>query len=247
MVMIMSEITYEWDKDFPKGYGHTSVAYLKRCFGYEEAKQGNMDAAHDVVKKCVKQNRIKEFCNEFSDALALPVNSQNAIPKALAKEIGLKMWDKVLRTDTVKRKKLSAIQRLQHKPVFTGHIEKDAKYVIVDDVISQGGTIASLRRYVLSHGGKVAAVMALAYSIGSYDIAPTSDKYIRLFSKFEMSVFWLQEMGIIRSYGELTNSQARYLLRFASARNIHKNILKANGLIDADYEKIGQNSLNVII
>ena len=228
------EITYAWDDDFPKGYGHTSVAYLKRCFGYDEAKNGNIDAAHDVVKKCVKVKRLDEFRQEYGDSFVLPVmsrvvKSKNALPQALAKELGLKLWDKVQRTDTVKRKQLLAIQRLQHKPVFEGHIMKDKKYVIVDDVIAQGGTIASLRRYVLSHGGKVAAVMALAYSIGSHNIAPTQDKYIRMFLKFGTSISEFQKIGLIDSYELLTNSQARYLLRFSSARNVQDRFMKVIG------------------
>ena len=228
MVIIMS--MFAWDEDFPRGYGHTSIAYLKRCFGYNDAKGGDIDAAHAVVTQCVKPKRIDQFREEFADAFVLPVNSRNALPKALANTIGLKLWDKVSRCDTVQRKKLPAIQRLAHKPVFTGYVEKNMKYVITDDIIAQGGTVAELRRYVISNGGKVVAVMALAYAIGSHDIAPTSDKYIRLFSKFETSVFWLQEVGLITSYEELTNSQARYLLRFSSAKNIQQKLIQTSDM-----------------
>jgi hypothetical protein len=220
------EASFRWEEDFPKGYGHTSIAYLRRCFGYEDAKQGNIHAASDVVKRCVKQKRLDRFREEYAEAFVLPVNSQNALPKALAKEIGLKLWDKIILTDDVKRKQLPAIQRLQHKPVFSGVIRCGTEYVIVDDVITQGGTIAALRKYVLSNGGKVVAVMALAYSIGSYDIAPTSDKYMRLLSKFGMAVFWMKEVGLVSSYEELTNSQARYLLKFSSAKNIHRKMVE---------------------
>lgn len=215
---------FRWEDDFPKGYGHTSISYLKRCFGYEDARKGNICAAHDVVKKCVKKNRLDSFREEYADAFVLPVSSKNALPKALASEIGLKLWDRVSRVDKVQRKRLPAIQRLLHQPLFCGYIEKDKKYVLADDVIVQGGTIAALRRYILANGGRVVAVVALAYSIGSHAIAPTREKGVRLISKFGGSLFMLQEIGLASTYDEMTNSQARYLLRFSCARNIYRKL-----------------------
>ena len=145
-----------------------------------------MYAAHRVVKQCVKPKRIEAFREEFANAFVLPVSGANALPMALAQEVGLEVWDKIIRTDKVKRKELPAIKRLQHKPIFTGIIKYDAQYVIIDDIVTQGGTITALRKYILSNGGKVAAIMALAYAIGSYNISPTKDKYVRLFLKFEL-------------------------------------------------------------
>ncbi|MCL1864020.1 MAG: phosphoribosyltransferase [Defluviitaleaceae bacterium] len=219
-----NESGFMWG-NFPLGYGHTSIAYLKNCFGYEDARNGNILAAQYVVRRCVKPKRLAKFRKRFAGAFVVPVISgKNALPTALANETGLKLWDKVYRIDTVKRKQLPAIKRLQHKPVFRGAVKRGAKYVIVDDVITQGGTVVALRNYILSNGGKVVAVMALAYSIGSYHIAPTREKYVRLFLKFGSSIFWMQDVGLISSFEEMTNSQARYLLMFSSTRRIHKKL-----------------------
>lgn len=43
-----------WEENFPGGFGHTSVSFLKRCPGFELAKNGDLNAAHGVVKKCIK-------------------------------------------------------------------------------------------------------------------------------------------------------------------------------------------------
>jgi len=221
-------ISFAWEDGFPKGYGHTSLSYLKHCKGFEEAKNGDMNAAIDVVKKCVKTNRLQEFRAEYSDSFLLPVRSRNMLPLALSYEIGLKIWDQVFLKSTIHRKSLYAIQRLQHSPVFVGHIQKDMTYIIVDDIVTQGGTISALRKHVLAYGGKVAAIVALAYAIGSYDIAPTRGIMVRLLVKFGDSICQFQSIGLVNSFDELTNSQAKYLLRFSSIHNIFKKIAKYN-------------------
>lgn len=118
------EISFIWEQDFPKGYGHTSIAYLKRCLGYEMAKNGCLYAAQDVVMQCIKRNRLDNIREEYTDSFLLPISGRNALPQAFAEAIGLELWDKVFRVDKVQRKSLCAIHRLQHKPIFAGHVEE---------------------------------------------------------------------------------------------------------------------------
>ncbi|MCL2224845.1 MAG: phosphoribosyltransferase [Defluviitaleaceae bacterium] len=224
------EITYVWEKNFPKGYGHTSISYLKRCHGFEYAKLGDMVSAHSVVQKCVKPNRIRELVESFPNAILIPVIDTNVLPLAFAQRIGLPVWTKVFRTDKTPRKNLFAIQRLSHKPTFAGHIQKGKEYIIVDDIVTQGGTAAALREYILDGGGKVSAIAALAFSIGSYDIAPAKNMLFRLHLKFGFAIYVLQAIGLIHVFEELTHSQIRYLLRFSSVRNICKKLDYVNSL-----------------
>ena len=216
--------TASWGEDFPKGYGHTSLAYLRRCPEFERAKSGDAIAAFSVVQKCVKQSRINEMVEKHPDSTLLPILGRNALPLALAQAIGLPIWKNVFIFSPIPRKNMMAIQRLIHKPFFWGNIQPGKKYILVDDVITQGGTIAALREYVLSQGGKVVAVVALAFSIGSHYIAPTRDILFNLLFKFGYSIYHLQRMGIIGSFEALTYSQIRYLLKFSSVRNIFKKI-----------------------
>lgn len=169
-----------WEERFPKGYGHTSISYLKRRPGFEDAKKGDLDAARFVVLSCVKQERICAF------------------------------------------------QRLLQNPIFTGFIQRDTAYILVDDVITQGGTIAALRKFVIAQGGKVVAVVALAYAIGSHTIAPKRWNIVMLLVKFGTRLLlFLQILGIAATFEELTNMQAKYLLRFASVQNMVKKMAAA--------------------
>jgi hypothetical protein len=217
-----------WEDNFPKGFGHTSIAYLKRCIGFEDAKKGDINAARLVVNQCVKPSRINELREQFPQAILLPVLGRNMLPLALAQAIGLPVWEDVRLVHTVRRKFLSAIQRLLHKPKFAGNIQKGTAYILVDDVITSGGTIAELRKFVLHHGGTVVAVVALAFAIGSHAVAPAKRFWIRLMVKFGMILAsLLQIYGIAVSVLHLTNSQMRYLLRFANVGNIERKLAKS--------------------
>jgi hypothetical protein len=218
-------VSLAWEENFPKGYGHTSIAYLKRQPGFDDAKKGGINAAHLVVSQCVKHDRITELRKKLPGAVLLPVLSRNKLPLALAQAIGLPIWTEVRLVHTVHRKFLSAIQRLLHKPKFTGYVREGAAYILVDDVVCQGGTISELRRFVLRHGGCVVAVVAFA--IGSTAVAPAKRFWVRLMVKFGMTLTSLLKMyGVVISVWCLTNSQVKYLLRFSSVGNIAKKLAK---------------------
>ena len=58
-----------------------------------------------------------------------------------------------------------------NRPVFDGTISKDYNYIILDDVVTQGGTVSVLRRFIKDNAGNVAAVSALAFGKDSSTIA----------------------------------------------------------------------------
>lgn len=217
---------YKWADDFPKGYGHTNIVYLKRCVGYSDAKDGDLLAACLVVKQCVKKRRIDIIRDWYPDAVLLPVISRNALPFALALFIGLPIHTDVTKQPQKPRKSMSAMERLLNKPIFEGYILPNKDFIIVDDVVTQGGTVAALRQHVISKGGRVVAVVALAYSIGSSIFAPRRFNFVRLFLKFGNKLLYLlKSLGIASDISELTNSQIRYLLRFSCFDNIVKKIV----------------------
>lgn len=217
-----------WEEGFPHGYGHTSISYLRNCPGFEEAKLGNMSAAQFVVNQCAKKERLCALRERYPDAILIPVHSRNTLPLALAQSIGLPIWRNVILLHIVSRKYLCAFQRLLQKPIFAGFVRYGAMYILVDDVVTQGGTIAALREFVISRGGIVIAVVALAYAIGSHAIAPKRKCIIRLFIKFGTRLLLLLRfLGVATVFEELTNMQARYLLRFASVRNMVRKLLAA--------------------
>lgn len=215
-----------WQDNFPPVYGHTSVSFLKRCSGFYDAKNGNMDMALIVVGMCIKPELIIEINQSYPDALLIPVISNNKLPEALAMTINLQVDTGIHQLHTHARKTLSAMERLLHKPGFSGKIIKGKNYIIIDDIITQGGTVSALRKHIITHGGSVVAVVALASSAGSRMIAPNHEDVSELINKysFPLITYMLKKYNIADDIWELTRSQMKYLLCFKELSSLVNKI-----------------------
>lgn len=217
-----------WRDSFPPVYGHTSVSYLKRCAGFEEAKRGDIQAAFRVVNMCIKPGRIAELKKRHAGSVLLPIMAGNRLPEAFARQIGMEIHTGVREAESQSRKALSGMERLLHTPCFYGKINKGVNYVIVDDVVTQGGTVSALRKHVIRNGGAVTAVTALALSADSRILAPELGDINNLIDKFTYMVLTdlLRKHNIADDVWELTRSQIRYLLRFEKTEHIANSIEK---------------------
>lgn len=221
-----STSVFEWENGFPPVYSHTSISFLKSCLGFAEAKNGDARAAASVVNQCVKQARLLELRKKYPDAVLIPVMTKNKLPEALAEAIGLKIHTGIRMLPSRKRKTMSAVERLLYKPEFTGAIKSNTDYILVDDIVSQGGTISALRRYVLGLGGSICAVTALASTGIKAVLSPSPQSIEALTDRFSR----LEIINLLKSYhitediSELTNSEVHYLLRFKQFEKLQAKI-----------------------
>ena len=107
------------------------------------------------------------------------------------------------------------MHRLFAQPEFDGPVVAGAEYIIVDDHITQGGTVNALRDHIESHGGKVVAVSALTLSQNSSILSPRKETLDELKAKWPDIDRLLADAGIAESARALTESQARYILKFS--------------------------------
>lgn len=149
---------------------HTSLEYMKKQPDYLKAKeQMDLKAAKNVVNKIVKRNKIKELYNLFPNAVVVPIMSpetQNAIPLAFAdvfKEVGFTVNTNIKQKNKIGRTKKGLSDRLKNRPVYVGDVIKDQQYIIIDDVITTGGSIISLKNYIEDYGGIVVAISTLTF------------------------------------------------------------------------------------
>ena len=224
--MNVRKIPFEWEKSFPSICAHTSISFLKQCSDFHSAKHGDLNAAKGIVDRCVKLNQLAELRNCYPNAELLPVLTKNKLPIALAEAIGLKVSMNVSKINSGQRKHMGAMMRLLNPPVFTGEVRREVNYIIVDDIITQGGTVASLRKHILMGGGNVVAVTALAYAFGAERLSPKEENICMLENKFGRKKIneILKKYFIAKSVYELTNGQISYLLRFKGIDNIIKKI-----------------------
>lgn len=219
---------FVWECNFPPVYGQTSFPFLKNCADFHAAKHGDMCAALSVANKCINPHTIGEIKQKYPDAILLPVITNNKLPMALAEIIGMKMYTRVSKCDTVSRKSLSAMKRLLDRPIFEGKIIKGKNHIIIDDIITQGGTISALRKHIIKNGGIVAAVVTLSYSVDSRILVPNQEDIVRVNNKFRLPEITsvLKYYNISDDLQELTRAQIRYLLRFNELEGLINKIEK---------------------
>ena len=111
----------------------------------------------------------------------------------------------------------NAFERLTQRAEFSGNVDKNQYYFVVDDFVSLGGTVADLRNYIEANGGKVVGVAALGVSNEYSKIlrpSPTHIAVLESFGRDEIEGI-LREHGIANRLEDLTNAEARTLAKEA--------------------------------
>ena len=165
-----------WPSDFPAIYGHTSTAALKKHVDYNAAKAGDLESAARVVSDLIKVDRVKKLGKQFPNAEVVAVHAEeesgrNKLPVVLRAAIchiaGLSENTDIVQSYRAKHTNKDSAGRMISRAEFDGYVKEGQEYILVDDVVAQGGTISELRHFIENNGGKVVAVSSLSYTRGS--------------------------------------------------------------------------------
>lgn len=115
--------------------------------------------------------------------------------------------------------------RITHQPEFYGEVESDRHYVLADDVCTMGGTLASLKGFIESKGGRVICMTTLGGPTDAVmDIAISERTLYSLEHREdgEFAEIVRKELG----YGIecLTEPEGRFLLRCTSPEHLRAGI-----------------------
>ncbi len=155
----------------------------------------------------------------------------NAIPIALAEllseRIGIAFEDSVVQTNIVCHTGADGYGRLARQACFGGKIAKGREYVLVDDFIGQGGTLANLRGWVEKQRGKVIGAVALTGKPYSAKLNPSQEQLHELRKRHgpEFEKWWREHFG--HPFSCLTQSEARYLARSPDVDTIRNRLASA--------------------
>jgi len=155
----------------------------------------------------------------------------NAIPEIfadeLSKALGWPVDAAVLQTNVVAHTGADGFSRLARQAEFAGAIQSGCEYVLVDDFVGMGGTLANLKGYIESQGGRVLAAVSLTGKPHSAKLAPTPERLHELRMKHgtDFENWWIGRFA--HAFDALTESEARYLARTETADIIRDRIAAA--------------------
>lgn len=234
-----------WQKDFPDVVLHARLGDETSHRDYEAAKSGDRDAAYRLVSDVLTKDAVDKIRNIIGnrDVLLAAVHAEeasgrNKIPQAMADVLGKVLHQEVatgiVQTRRVGRTGQDGFGRLANQPEFSGDVRSDVPYFIVDDTLTQGGTLAGLKGYIESHGGRVIGASALTGKQYSAKMALSPQTLSQLREHFGgtgLENWWKQQHGY--GFDGLTESEANYLLRAGDADKIRDRVIAARSAGDS--------------
>ncbi|MEA9426255.1 LPD38 domain-containing protein [Aeromonas caviae] len=228
-----------WGKDFPEVILHGRLADATSHPDYAAAKGGDDAAARRLVRDVLSPDAIGKLkaLVGVRPAIALGVHaeeavSRNAIPSAMAdilgKVLGIEVDLDIMQSAKVGRTAQDGFGRLANQPGFDGPVRNDKPYLIMDDTLTQGGTLANLKGYIENRGGEVLAATALTGKQYSAKIAIDSSTLEQLRDQYDgtgLEAWWHNRFGY--GFDSLTESEGRYLLRAKDADKVRDRVAAA--------------------
>ncbi len=237
-----------WQKDFPDVVLHARLGDATSHRDYEAAKAGDEAAARRLVSEVLSKEAVDKIRDVIGtrEVLLTAVHAEeasgrNKIPQAMADILGKVLHqavdDNIVQTKRVGRTGQDGFGRLANQPEFAGNVRSDLPYFILDDTLTQGGTLAGLKGYIESHGGRVIGASALTGKQYSAKMALSPQTLSQLREHFGgtgLENWWKQQHGY--GFDGLTESEANYLLRAGDADKIRDRVFAARQAGDASTE-----------
>lgn len=225
--------------NFPDVVRNGELKSLEREPEYAAAKSGDRSAALSLIDRLMKNeflDGIRKKLNGEMDFSIVPVVSEestgrNKIPIAIAMVLESRLGGKadlgIVQTTRVNRTGSSADHRLAFNPIFKGQVEPSRKYLIVDDTLSMGGTVAALRGFITNRGGLVEAAAVMTAHEGALRLPVQPEMLSRIENKHgsAMNQFWKEEFGY--DIDKLTQAEAGHLRAAESVDAIRTRIFAA--------------------
>lgn len=213
-----------WDESFPDAVLAHQLNVVKAHPDYVAAKSGNTAAALRLAQDIVTDGYVQAIRAALPPGskpavvpvLAAEAAGNNRIPQAaayvLAKKLDLKVDDGIVQASKVNRGGADGLSRLGRQPKFEGPVTPGQEYLLLDDTLTQGGTVAQLKTHIEDAGGKVLLVSALTGRDYSRKIALSPETLGRLRDRFgSIENWWRDTFGY--GFEGFTESEAAYLLK----------------------------------
>lgn len=228
-----------WD-DFPPVIANGFIGSLKALDDYPAAKAGDTLAALRLVQALIKAETIEAICRSFQpdrQTCIVPViaeeqSGENRIPLAFAKVLAdslgdLSVEENIVQISRVHRTGTGVDHRLAFAPEFSGNVRQDLRYIVVDDTLTLGGTLAALRAYIINRGGRVIGAAVMSGHPNALQLAPSPEILDSIRKKHGSAIddYWNKEFN----YGieQLTQAEAAQIYAAADVDALRDRITQA--------------------
>jgi hypothetical protein len=214
-----------------------SLARVNNHPDYAEAKAGDSEASLRLARDLVTDGFTEEVRQLMGGqgGVLLPVIAQesagrNKIPLAvaevLAERMGVETDLEIAQATRTHRTDMDGLSRVLKSPEFYGTVTPGARYVLVDDTLTQGGTFASLANHIRAGGGEVLGVAALSGKRYSAALS-LSDEYLTQLRERFGDVEGAFRAATGYGFDGLTESEGRYLVKHDAPEQVRDRILAA--------------------
>lgn len=226
-------VRYPWTDAFPDVVIHCGESAVKKHLRYAGGKSGNMDAAIALIKDTLSHEAIAQLERLCKDRHPVLISAHaqeregvNIIPQTLAQVLQLKLgWpieQSVVQQNVVNHTGADGFSRMARQASFSGTPEA-VDFVLVDDFIGQGGTLANLRGYLIDQGARVLCATVLTGKAHSARVQQSADDLEKLRGKHgQLERWWIERFGF--GFDCLTASETRYLINTEPTQRIRERI-----------------------
>ncbi len=225
-------------RNFPNVLIHASESAVKQHPAYKRAKAGDGASAIALISATMNAARNQDLVKLLEghqptlvSAHAYEREAVNAIPEIFAdllhQVLGWPVDNGIYQTNVVFHTGADGFSRLARQARFGGVVSPGTEYVLVDDFVGMGGTLANLKGYIESNGGKVIAAVCLTGKPHSAKLALSPERLQELRGKHgeELENWWIGQFA--HAFDALTESEARYLARTEGTDTVRSRIAAA--------------------
>jgi hypothetical protein len=222
---------------------HSTLAERDGHPEYAAAKSGNAVSALTLAQALLSKAEIERLRDVVgvAGAVLLPISALeisgfNAIPDAMAQTLAIELgWltsaGEIVQNNKVGHTRAKAFNRFVTPASFEGNVVPGQTYVLVDDHVGLGGTLANLKGFVEFHNGTVAAMTTMTESRDARHIALHAEtlNMIRDLHGEDLETLWREQFG--HGLDCLTEIEARVLCREPTVDSIRDRL--AQGAVEA--------------
>jgi hypothetical protein len=237
--MAQKPVRAPWGSGFPAVLIQAPRREVTTHPWFAAARTGDVDAAALLVADTVSgdvTDRLAELGLGRDPILAsvhaLGLAGVSALAEVLAQALRkLLCWEadtELVQANVVDHLGDIGFDHLARQAVFAGGVQAGRTYILVDDFIGQGGTLANLRGHILRGGGQVAGATVLTGNAAAAELVPGQDVMQELRSKHgSVERWWEQYFGW--GFDCLTAAEARFLAGWPDTDGIRERIEAAAG------------------